>query len=206
MKKRLLLLGGGGHCRSCIDTIEAQNVYEIFGIVQPKNDGVNEVLDYPVVGCDADLPALLSETSAAIITVGQIKTPDIRIRLFNLLKSYKAELPVVKSPFSYCSRRAVVGEGTVLLHGSLVNSNAEIGANCIINSMALVEHDVKIANHCHIATGARVNGGVSIGQGSFLGSGCVIREGVRIGERTVIAAGEIVLQDIPAGSVVRSRT
>jgi sugar O-acyltransferase (sialic acid O-acetyltransferase NeuD family) len=206
VKKRLLLLGGGGHCRSCIDTIEAQGVYEIAGIVQPTNDCLNKVSDYPVVGCDDDLPELLNETPTAIITVGQINTPDIRIRLFNLLKSYKAELPVVKSPFSYCSSRAVVGEGTILLHGSLVNSNAEIGANCIINSIALVEHDAQIASHCHIATGARVNGGVSIGQGSFLGSGCVIREGVQIGERTVIAAGEIVLQDIPAGSFVRSQT
>ncbi len=205
MKKRLLLLGGGGHCRSCIDTIEAQGLYEIVGVVQPKNKGGNEGLGYPIVGCDDDLQALLTETPAAIITVGQIKTPDTRTRLFNLLKTLKAELPVIKSPFSYCSPRAVVGEGTILLHGSLVNACVEIGANCIINSMALIEHDAKIANHCHIATGARVNGGVVIGNGSFVGSGCVIREGVQIGERAVIAAGVIVLQDIPAGAFVRSR-
>jgi sugar O-acyltransferase (sialic acid O-acetyltransferase NeuD family) len=206
VKKRLLLLGGGGHCRSCIDTIEAQGVYDIIGIVQPENDNVNDMFGYPVVGCDADLPALLNQNSAAIITVGQIKTADNRTRLFNLLKSLKAELPVIKSPFSYCSKRAVVGEGTILLHGSLINSYATIGANCIINSMALIEHDVKISSHCHIATGARVNGGVSIGQGSFLGSGCVIREGVRVGEGVVIAAGEIVLQDVPSGARIKSRT
>ena len=205
MKKRLLLLGGGGHCRSCIDTIEAQDTYEIVGIVQLLNDGGNEVSRYPVIGNDDDLPELLAETSTAIITVGQIKTPNIRTRLFDLLKNLKAELPVIKSPFSYCSPRAVVGEGTILLHGSLVNAYAEIGANCIINSMALIEHDVKVANHCHIATGARVNGGVVIGQGSFIGSGCVIREGVQIGERAIIAAGETVFQDIPTGAFVRSR-
>ena len=206
MKKRLLLLGDGGHCRSCIDTIESQGSYEIVGVVQPANDSRNGVLGYPIVGCDDDLPALLTETPAAIITVGQIKTPDTRTRLFDLLKTLKAELPVIKSPFSYCSPRAVVGEGTILLHGGVVNAYAEIGANCIINSMALIEHDVKIANHCHIATGARVNGGVVIGQGSFIGSGCVIREGVRIGERSVIAAGEIVFKDIPAEVFVRRQS
>jgi sugar O-acyltransferase (sialic acid O-acetyltransferase NeuD family) len=203
--KSVLLVGGGGHCRSCIDTIEAQGAYAIVGVLQPKDSSLEEVFGYPVIGCDDDLPRLLINAPAAVITVGQIKTPDIRIRLFNLLKKYRAELPVIKSPFSYCSPRSIVGEGTILLHGSSVNSNAEIGENCIINSMALVEHDAKIANHCHIATGARVNGGVMIGEGSFIGSGCVIREGVRIGERVVIGSGEIVLQDIPAGECIRSR-
>ena len=204
MNKRLLLLGGGGHCRSCIDVIEAQGIYEIVGVVQPKIEKVKQLFGYSVVGCDGQLSALIGETRAAMITVGQIKTPNTRIRLFNLLKNHGAEMPIIKSPFAYCSNRALIGEGTILLHGALVNANAEIGRNCIINSMALVEHDATIADHCHIATGAKVNGGVFIGQGSFIGSGCVIREGVRIGERAVIGAGEIVLRDVLAGTIIRS--
>ena len=204
MKKGLLLLGGGGHCRSCIDTIEAQGTYQIVGILKPKNDGGNEVLGYPVIGCDEDLPRLLTKFPMALIAIGQIETPNKRIALFNLLKRYNAKLPVIKSPFSRSSPRSEVGEGTILLHGSLVNANAEVGANCIINSMALIEHDVKIANHCHIATGARLNGGVVIGEGSFIGSGCVIREGVRIGDRAIIGAGNIVLKDLPAEAVLMS--
>jgi sugar O-acyltransferase (sialic acid O-acetyltransferase NeuD family) len=203
VKKPLLLLGAGGHCRSCIDTIEAQGAYEIVGVLKPENDGDNEMLGYPVIGCDDDLPRLLTEFPIALIAVGQIKTPDKRIELFKLLKRYKAKLPVIKSPFSRASPRAHVGEGTILLHGSLVNANAEVGANCIINSMALIEHDVKIANHCHIATGARLNGGVVIGEGSFIGSGCIIREGVRIGDRAIIGAGKIVVKDLPAEVVLR---
>jgi len=205
VRKQLLLLGGGGHCRSCIDTIEATGAYEIIGVLEAKNVEVEEVSGYPVIGHDDDLPRLLTKNLSALITVGQIKTPDIRVHLFNSLKHLNAELPLIKSPFSYCSPCAVVGEGTILLHGSIVNADAKVGANCIINSMALIEHDVTIANHCHIATGVRVNGGVVIGQGSFVGSGSVIREGVRIGERAVIAAGQVVFEDIPAGAFVRSR-
>lgn len=202
MKKKIILLGAGGHCRSCIDIIEAQGLYEIVGILESKKHKTNQVLGYPIIGCDNDLPALLSEAPAAMITTGQIKTPDTRIRLFSLLKHYNAELPVIKSPHSYCSPYAKVGEGTVLMHGTVINANTEIGANCIINSMAMIEHDAKIDQHCHIATGVRVNGGVFIGQGSFIGSGSVIREGIRIGERAVIAAGKIILQDIPNGALV----
>jgi len=199
----LLLIGGGGHCRACIDVIEAQAEYRIAGIVQPSADGQESVLGYPVLGDDDALPALLDNHSAAFVSVGQIKSSQTRMRLFDALKTHGADLPVIKSPNAYCSPRATLGEGTILMHGSLVNANARIGPNCIINSQALVEHDAEIAAHCHISTGARVNGGVRIGAGCFIGSGAIIKQGIAVGEGAVIGAGQIVLRDVPAGKVVR---
>lgn len=205
MRTKLIILGAGGHCKSCIDVIEAQGEYQIAGIVKPKFDTSETVLGYSIIGSDDDLERLLISFPAAIIAVGQIKTPDIRMRLFQLLKNYNAQLPVIKSPNSYCASNVTVGEGTILMHGSIVNVSAEIGSNCIINSGALVEHDTKIGNHCHIATGVRVNGGVVVGQGCFIGSGSIIREGVKVGDRAIISAGEIVLRDVPDAATVRSR-
>ena len=199
----LLLVGGGGHCHACIDVIEAQGQYQVAGIVQPPSDGQDAVLGYPVLGDDDDLPALLTQTPNALVTVGQIKTPEIRMRLFNLLKSNDAHLPVIQSPSAYCSRRATLGEGSILMHASLINANARIGANCIINSQALIEHDAEIADHCHISTSARVNGGVRIGQGCFIGSGAILKQGIEIGAGSVIGAGCVVLKDVPAGTTLR---
>lgn len=199
----LLLIGGGGHCKACIDVIEATGAFQIAGIVQPQADGRESVLDYSILGSDEDLPALLAQTPQAIVTVGQIKSPEARIRLFDLLKTHGAALVVIKSPSAYCSRHATLGEGTILMHGCLVNANARIGANCIINSQALIEHDVEIADHCHIATGARVNGGVRIGTGCFIGSGAILRQGITIGDGAVIGAGQVVLRDIAAGTTLR---
>lgn len=177
-------------------------MYLISGIVQPLTDGLEPVLGYPILGSDDDLPALLAETPQALITVGQIKSPETRIRLFDLLKSYSAELPVVKSPSAYCSNHAKLGEGSILMHGGVINANTRIGANCIINSQALIEHDVLIADHCHISTGVRVNGGVCVGRGSFIGSGAVLREGIKIGNGVIIGAGQVVLHDIPDSAKV----
>lgn len=205
MTKLLLLLGGGGHCHACIDVIEAEALYRIAGIVQPASDGKDAVLGYPVLGSDEDLARLIEEIPAAVITVGQIKSPDIRIRLFNTLKSLGAQLPAVQSPFAYCSKHATVGEGTIVMHGALLNANACIGENCIINSQALIEHDAIVGDHCHISTGARLNGGVRIGSGTFVGSGAILREGINVGERAIIGAGQIILRDVPAGAVVRAK-
>ena len=199
----LLVIGGGGHCHSCIDVIEAEGRYQVVGVVQSSDEQPSSVMGYPVVGFDADLPELLTRTSKALITVGQIRNPDTRIRLYEHLKTLGAELPVITSPHAIKSRYASFGEGTTVMHGCIVNANAKIGVNCILNSQALIEHDVIIGNHCHISTGANVNGDVQIGDGSFIGSGAVLIEGIRIGERAIIGAGQVVLSNVSDGTIIK---
>jgi sugar O-acyltransferase (sialic acid O-acetyltransferase NeuD family) len=182
--------------------IESEALFSIEGIIQPITQ-TDTIKGYPVIGSDADLPALLKKTRSAIITVGQIKTVDTRLRLFNLLKELGADLPLIISPYAYCSKHAKVNEGTIIMHGSIINYGVKVGSNCIINSHALIEHDACISNHCHISTGAKINGGAKIGQGVFIGSGAVIREGVAIGEGAIIGAGQVVLRDVSAGVVLK---
>lgn len=199
----LLLVGGGGHCRSVIDVIEHHQGFSIRGIVQPATEGHRPVLGYPVVGTDADLPALLAETPCALITVGQIKSPAIRRRLFERLHEQGAKLPVIISPRAHVSRHARIAAGSVVMHGAIVNACAHIGYNAIINTLALVEHDVTIGDHCHIATGARLNGGVRVDAGCFIGSGAIVHQGVHIGAGSVIAAGAVVTRDLPPQSLFK---
>lgn len=198
----LLLIGGGGHCRSCIDVIEIKVGFGIRGIIKPPSDGMGGAFGYPILGSDDDLPALLKETPYALVTVGQIKSPEVRIRLYEMLKKLGAKLVKIVSPLAYCSERASINEGTIMMHFSSVNAGANIGANCIINSHALIEHDVKIADHCHISTGVRINGGAIIGKGTFIGSGTIIKENILIGENVVISAGQLIMEDVPDGTVI----
>lgn len=204
--KRLLLIGGGGHCRAAIDVIEVQDCFRIIGLVQPRMDGREPVLGYPVVGEDADLPGLLAETPNALVTVGQIKTPDLRKRLYELLKTLNAAMPAIVSPRAYVSRHATVGEGTLVMHGAVVNAGARLGNNVIVNSVALIEHDAVVGHHCHVSTGARVNGGVVVEDGCFIGSGAVLREGLRIGAKSVIGAGSVVTRDVKSNSLIKARS
>jgi len=201
--KPLLLVGGGGHCRAVIDVIEAASTYSIVGIVQRSANNRDSVMGYPVVGTDFNLPELIAQWPNSLVTVGQIKSPEVRVRLYELLKAYGGTLPIIKSPYAYCSQHAQLEEGTVLMHGSIVNANAYIGSNCIVNSQALIEHDAEIADCCHISTGARVNGGVRIGKGAFIGSGAILKEGIEVGEGAIIGAGQVVLRDVSAGVILR---
>jgi sugar O-acyltransferase (sialic acid O-acetyltransferase NeuD family) len=190
--KSLILIGGGGHCRSCIDVIEATGQFSIHGILDSIKSPGDEVLGYPVLGSDAMLEELAAKGYAFLITIGQIRNVEPRINLYNRLKAVKADLPVVISPLAHVSKHAKIGKGTIVMHFALVNSAAEIGENCIINTRALVEHDVKVGDHCHLSTGSILNGGVTLGARSFVGSGAVTREAIQIEAGSFIKANSLV--------------
>jgi len=196
----ILLLGAGGHARACIDVIEQQGVFTVGGLVGQPGEVGSRVLGYPVLGTDADLARLQREHAHALVAMGQIKTPDSRIRLFELALSSGFKLPSIVSPRAHVSRHATVGAGTIVMHGAIVNAGAQIGRNCIVNSMSLVEHDTVVADHCHVSTAAAINSGVHVAAGTFVGSNSSVRQGIHIGERCVIGMGQRVLSDCPAGA------
>lgn len=200
----LILVGGGGHCRSCIDVIEQHGGFCIAGILDlPKTLGTR-VLGYPVIGDDDLIEPLAAEQHGFLVTLGQIKSPDKRIALYERIKRCGGILPSIVSPLAHLSRHAEIGEGTIVMHGALINAGARVGRNCIINSKTLVEHDVLVGDHCHLSTACVINGAVTVGEGSFLGSGVVTHESIEIGVRSVVGAGVRVRGSLSARSFERA--
>jgi len=205
MNNKIILIGGGGHCRSCVDIIEQSNSFKIAGVLDIEKKLHNKILGYEIIGTDEDLPVLVQEFKHFFITIGQIHSSDKRVRLYNHLKELKVKLPVIVSPSAYVSKYAEVDEGTIIMHYAVVNANARIGRNCIINTKALIEHDAVIGDHCHISTGAIVNGETNVGQESFIGSNTVIREAITIGNRSIVGAGEKVMKHLPSNSIYTNK-
>ena len=197
MKEKIVLVGGGGHCKSCIDVIEQAGKFQIVGIFYVPDKLHQKLLGYEIMATDDDLPQLVNENTNFLVTLGQIKSPEKRIRIFQILKELKAKLPVIISPIAYVSQHAQINEGTIIMHHAIINAGAKIGQNCIINSKALIEHDAVIADHCHIATGAIINGGVTVGSGTFFGSNAVCKEYIEIGKNVVIGCGVKITKNIP---------
>ena len=200
----IILIGAGGHARSCIDVIELSGLFKIAGLVEKGKLNNKENLGYPIIGTDDDLQNLREKYSHSLITVGQIKSPETRMRLYQLLKGMDYTLPIIISPRAYLSKHSQIGEGTIVMHDVMVNANARIGKNCIINNKVLIEHDVVIGDHCHISTGAVVNGEVSVGNGSFFGSGVVTKQSISIGNECVIGAGAVIKTDVESNQVIKS--
>ena len=193
MSEPLLLIGCGGHARSLIDVVESSGRWHVRGLVGLPEQVGEDVLGYPVLGCDHDLPSLRQQCAHALLAVGQIGLPSRRQRLAQELERLGFALPPVISGRAHVSRHAQLGVGTSLGHGVIVNAGASVGDYCILNSNALIEHDAVIGDYCHISTGALVNGGTRIGIGSFIGSGAVLREALNLPPQTVISAGKRVM-------------
>jgi len=191
MKKQIVLIGGGGHCRSIIDVIEQEGKFEIVGIVDKKDTLGLSILGYKIIADDSDLLILAKQYQYAFIAVGQIKTAELRIKLFTSVELAGFSIPSIISPRAYISNYSSIEKGTIVMHDAVINANSSVGKNCIINSKSLIEHDVKVEDHCHISTGAIINGGASIGRESFIGSGSVIREGLELNSNSFIKAGSL---------------
>lgn len=195
MKHPLILIGGGGHCKSVIEVAESAG-YEIKGILDMPDEVGKEVLSgHKVIGTDDEIPQYVEECDF-VITVGFIKNPAIRIKLYNKVKAAGGRLATIIASTAYVSKYAELGEGTVIMHHAFVNAGAKIGDNCIINTFVNIEHDAEVGNQCHISTGTMVNGECKIGENCFIGSQSVCANCIEIASDIIVGAGSVVRKSI----------
>ncbi len=194
MKKSLILVGGGGHCKSVLEAAESAG-YSILGVLDMPEEVGKEILSTKVIGTDDDIPTYVDKAEF-VITVGFIKNPAIRIKLYNKIKEAGGKLATVIASTAYVSKYAEIGEGSVVLHQAFVNAGAKVGKNVILNTATNIEHDAVIGDHCHISTGTMVNGEAQIREATFIGSQSVINQCVKVCDSVVVASGSVVHKDI----------
>ena len=188
--KDLILVGGGGHCKSVIDVAEGAG-WDILGILDTTENIGKMVLNYTIIGTDEHIPEFV-EKVFFIVTVGQIKDVDLRVKLHEKILQANGELATIIASDAHVSKHSNIGKGTVIMHKSIVNAGAKIGMGCIINTMANIEHDAVIGDYCHISTGVMVNGTCNVGDKTFIGSGSVLANNVIIPNNTIVGSNSFV--------------
>ena len=195
MNKKLLLIGGGGHCRSVLSSVLSLNEYEEIGIVDYAD---TSLLGVPVVGQDEDLPALKrAGWTDAFITIGSIGDTSLRRRLYQMVIDNGFTVPTVIDATAIIAQDARVAAGCYIGKGVILNSGSCIGKCAIINTGAIVEHDCLIGDFVHISPGTVLCGQVSIGNFSHIGAVSVVRQQIEIGNDVLVGAGSVVVSNIP---------
>lgn len=124
-------------------------------------DGGHAAVIKDMVSLFRDVPEL-----CAVVAVGDNATRK------RLVAEHPNELwALLVHPFTYVSKSASFGEGTVIMAGAIVQARAKIGRHCIINTGATVDHDCVVGDYTHIAPGAHLCGGVIVGEGALVGVG-----------------------------------
>ncbi len=200
-RKALILIGGGGHCKACIEVIESTDKYIIHGILDAPSRLGQSVLGYPIVGTDSDAASYIQQGYNFMVTIGQVGASQARTHQFDHLKAAGAIFPVVISPFARVSPHSSIGEGSIIMHGAVINADAQVGANCIINTGAIIEHDCRVGSHVHVSTGAILNGNCEIGNSCFIGSHATLNQQVYVILGTVVGAAALVNRSIHEAGV-----
>jgi len=130
------------------------------------------------------------------ITIGQIKTNQHRKKYYDVVKSIDGNLPIIYSPYSHVSSHSRLGEGTIVMHGVIINAQVNIGVMCILNSNCLIEHDSQVGTGCHISTAAVINGTVQVGDNCFIGSNSTLVNNISVADNTIVGAGSLVHRTI----------
>lgn len=211
-KQDIVLIGGGGHCKSVIDVIVCNTEFKIVGIIDVQEKIGTSILGFPIIGTDEDLPSIVKLYKNFHVSVGHVLSNVNRVRVYNKVKELGGNFPIIKAHDAHISSFSTVKSGSFIGHKAVVNAGAEIGINCIINTGAIIEHDSVIGNHSHISTMATVNADCTVGENSFLSSHVIINRGIHIPSNTIIYSGSVVtksfkesgiaLRGIPAKIVV----
>lgn len=199
-----VILGGGGHARVLLDSLQASGVAVPYAILDLDHTRWGQdMFGVPILGDDGLLPEMVNRgVNCFAVGLGSADDNRPRQRLFELGLSYGLEPLTVVHPTAICSRWATVGSGSQLLPSCIVNAGAELGVNVIVNSGAIVEHDCVLGDHVHVATGAQLASTVYVGVGAHIGAGATVRQCITIGEGVVVGAGAVVVKDVPPHTVV----
>lgn len=197
MKKRIILLGCGGHAKSVADAVEANNEYEIAGFVDNNCSSNTIYHKYNVIGCDKDLQALYhSGIHYACVAVGFLGHGRIRNKLYKQLKEIGYGLPAIIDPSAVLASDVRLGEGAFIGKRAVVNADTFIGKMAIINTAAIIEHDCVIGDFSHVAVSSTICGMANIGINSFIGANATVIQGITIGNGSIIGAGSTILKDV----------
>lgn len=199
--EKIVLIGAGGYCSGVIDSIEKDKKYRIVGITDPISK--DEFCGYPVLGTDDVLQEVFnSGVKKAHITVGSVKTPNLRKKLVEMAKNIGFELVTIIDSSSVIASRVKLGEMVYVAKGAIVNSDVEIGNYCMINTGCIIEHGCRIKDWVHVAPGSVIAGDVIIGDSSHIGLNSSILQGIVIGHDVIVGAGSTVIRNVDSNKTV----
>lgn len=133
--KNLVLLGGGGHCKSVLDAVLQTNEYDEIVITDLDLTRGTEIYGCRVVGNDDILPLLKKQgREYAFITVGSISDTTIRRKPDRKIRDSGFKVPVIADPSAVISDYSKIGAGTFIGKNAAVNADAVVGENGIINT------------------------------------------------------------------------
>lgn len=193
----LILIGAGGHAKVLL-SLMLDLGRPILGVCDPAllRSGIETWRDIRVLGDDSALDSFDPVSVKLVNGIGYVPGSSTRHTLHQMLIRRGFKFAILVHERAWVDSSCLIGEGSQIMAGAVLQADASVGVSCIVNTGATVDHDCVIEDHVHIAPGATLCGGVRIGSGAFIGAGATLIQGVRVGAGAVVGAGTVVLKNI----------
>ncbi len=189
-------MGAGGHGQVVADALKQMEATEPVAFVDEDRElHGKKIMGIPVPGGSAAIKGIPHD--GIVIALGD---NALRKRIFNELRDAGENLFTVIHPSAIIAPDVEIGEGCMILAGTVINTQADIKDNTIINTNSTIEHHNRIGPHAHIAPGSTLGGEVIVGEEAMVGIGATVLPRIRIGEKSILGGGSTAIKDIPGGS------
>ena len=181
----MYLYGASGHGKVIRDIAEALHK-KVDGFIDDDLT-ISELNGLPVLHS-------VDVVDEVIISIGE---NHLRKKIASMISC-----PISKAiihPNAVISPSVSIGDGSVVMAGTVINADSRIGKHCIINTGATLDHECLIADYVHVSPHATLCGNITIDEGAWIGAGAIIIPGIHIGRWSIIGAGSVVVEDIPDG-------
>jgi sugar O-acyltransferase (sialic acid O-acetyltransferase NeuD family) len=181
MSQRIVIVGAGAQGAIVADILECAGT--------PAIGFVDDTPGKDVLGTIDDLRKIPHD--AIIIAIG-----DNRLRRGLAEKLAGERLATAIHPFTSIASSAIIGDGSMISAGAIVQPRAVIGRCVILNTKASIDHDSVAGDFAHISVGATIGAHVHIGEETLIAAGATIVTDITIGARSIIGAGAVVVRDV----------
>lgn len=186
MKKRLIIIGAGGHGRVVRDIARSNGYKRIFFLDDERKD------DVETLGAISDFTKYLN-THVFFVAIGDSRA---RERITSLITESGGRIVTLIHPCATVSSDAKIGIGTVVMAGAVIGAGSTVGDSAIINTNSAVDHDCVIRDFSHVSVGASLGGCVTLERHVWVGAGATLINNVDVCEGCLIGAGAVVIRDI----------
>lgn len=203
MTKSLFIIGSGGHAKVILELLRDMNDCCVMGMIEKDENDIDVVkYDINIISQTVFLKRYLPSEVILVNGVGSTDVSIARKKIFLFFKKKGYRFQTIIHPTAYVSRNVMIGEGSQILAGSILQTGSVLGDNTIINTGAVVDHDCQIGHHSHIAPGVTLSGGVFVGECCHIGVAATVVQSIQIQENSLVAAGAVVISNVAANSRV----
>lgn len=191
MGRDVIVLGGSGHAKVIADII-LKSGDNLVGFLDDNKEIQNKIVfdNKKVIGTIND--CYKYPDVYFIIGIGSNKVRR------TISQEYNLNWYTAIHPNAVIADDVEIGEGTVVMAGTIINTGTKIGKHCIINTSSSVDHDNILEDYVHISPGAHLAGNVTIKNSTWICAGAIVINNIIIEKNNVIGAGAVVIQNINA--------